>query len=135
MISFIKALTIYARKKAGNDFKVFPQNGERLLDYDRDGSYLETISGHAVEDIWYDGTTPQPLNEVNERLSYLKKVIKSNKIVLSVEYVDDGNGYKGTNKKRINNVVSNCKKQRFHCYIANVDRELNSINRIHNIQP
>jgi cysteinyl-tRNA synthetase len=135
MIAFIKALTIHARKKAGNNFKVFPQNGERLLDYDHDGSYLEIISGHAVEDIWYDGISPQPITEVNERISLLRKIIKSDKIVLAVEYIDDGSGYKGANKMRIDKFVSNCKKQGFYCYIANNDRELDSINRIQHIQP
>ncbi|MEA1946772.1 MAG: MJ1477/TM1410 family putative glycoside hydrolase [Thermodesulfobacteriota bacterium] len=135
MITFIKNLSIYARKKAGNDFKVFPQNGERLLDYDHDGSYLETISGYGVEDVWYDGITPQLKNEIAERIAYLKKLIKHNKVVLAVEYVDDGSGYKGNNKKRIDKVVANCKKFSFHYYIAKVDTELDSINRIHNIQP
>jgi len=135
MIAFIKALTIYARKKAGKNFKVFPQNGERLLDYDHDGSYLKIISGHAVEDIWYDGPTPQPMIEVAERLSYLKKIIRNNKIVLAVEYIDDRSGYKGANKMRIDHFVSNCKKQGFYCYIASHDRELDSINSIKHIQP
>ncbi len=135
MISFVKHLATYARKRAGNDFKIFPQNGERLLDYDHDGSYLETISGYGVEDVWHDGITLQPGNETSERISYLKKLLKHNKVVLAVEYVDDGSGYKGSNKKRIDSVVANCTKYGFHYYIANVDAELDLINRIQNIQP
>jgi cysteinyl-tRNA synthetase len=135
MITFIKNLSIHARKKAGNNFKVIPQNGERLLDYDSDGSYLKVISGQGVEDIWYDGITPQPRNEVAERLSYLKKISISKKIVLAVEYVDDGSGYKSGNKKRIDKIAANCNKFGFYYYIAHFDRELDTINRIPNIQP
>ncbi len=135
MIAFVKNLAEYARKKAGNGFKVFPQNGERLLDYDHDGSFLEAISGFGVEDVWYDGITPQPINETDERLSYLKKVVKCNKIVLAVEYVDDGSAYKGNNKKRIDAVIANCEAFGFHCYVGTVERELDTINRIEGVQP
>ncbi len=68
MIRFVKNIAIYARKKAGNDFKIFPQNGERLLDYDHDGSYLETISGYGVEDVLFSGITPQAKNETADRI-------------------------------------------------------------------
>lgn len=135
MITLVKKLATYARKKAGHEFKIFPQNGERLLDYDHDGSYLEAISGYGVEDVLYDGMTPQAKNDSAERMAYLKKLIKHNKVVLAVEYVDDGSGYKANNKMRIDTVVANCNKLGFHYYIAKVDTELDSINRIRNIQP
>jgi cysteinyl-tRNA synthetase, unknown class len=135
MIAFIKRLANHARKKTGDNFIVIPQNGERLLYYDHDGSYLGIISGQGVEDLWFDGTKPQPKSEIAERIYFLKSVIQRNKVVLAVEYVDDGSGYIGANKNRIDDVIFNCVRHGFHCYIAHSTRELKTLNRIQNIQP
>lgn len=136
MIQFVKSIADYCRVTKGqSSFLIFPQNGERILDYDTDGSYLSACSGIGVEDIWYDETVKKTDQEVNERLQYLRKFVETGKIVLSVDYVDDGTGYSGTNKTRIDDYINKAVAESFIPYAAVSDRELDEINIIEGLQP
>ncbi len=138
MIELVVWIADYCRTHSAlrDRFLVFPQNGERILDYDTDGIYLETVSGIGAEDLWYDETDPQPVDEVQFRLNYLREFRAAGKQVLSVDYVDDGSGYDGgSNIDRIDNYFSECGAEGFFCYAARSDRELDRINRIPGYQP
>jgi cysteinyl-tRNA synthetase len=52
MIELIKRIAHHARfVRNRTGFHVIPQNGERILDYDLGGEYLQVISGLGVEDL------------------------------------------------------------------------------------
>ena len=137
MIELVEWIAQYCRSNSpfGSDFLIFPQNGERILDYDDDQSYMNTVSGIGREDIWYDETRPNSAEDINEVLGYLRQFITNNKTVLAVDYVDDGSGYSGANKDRILDFAKKCKAEFFRYYAARSDRELNRINVIPGVQP
>ncbi|MFQ5450563.1 MAG: MJ1477/TM1410 family putative glycoside hydrolase [Nitrospinaceae bacterium] len=137
MIALVKWIARYCRTHSsyGKDFLVFPQNGERILLYDRDSSYLDTVSGIGVESTWYGKTVRLSSNVVNERLRLLNKFTRKGKQVLSVDYVDSGNHKSKSNLRRIRKYISKCQTRGFRCYAARVDAELKDINAIRGIQP
>lgn len=135
MISFIVEIAHYCKSRAGEDFLVIPQNGERLLRFDDDGFLLREVSGWAVEDLFYNGTLPNPPGVVQERLRYFDIVLNSGRFVLSVDYVDDGSGYQGANRERINDYRSKALAANLIPYAARSDRELDELNIIDGIQP
>lgn len=134
MIDFICRIAEHCRAKAGQGFLIIPQNGERLLDYGN-GTLLRIVSGWAVEDLFYNGVTPLPENVVEERVKYLMKVKAERKLVLVVDYVDDGSGYCGENKERIDDFIRRCREFGFVPYAARVDRELDELVIIEGVQP
>lgn len=134
MISFIVEIANYCRNKTSADFYIIPQNGERLLEYDN-GTLLKIISGWAVEDLFYNGTEPLPEYITNERMYYLDKVLNAGEVVLVVDYVDDGSGYIGTNKERIDDFRAKALARGYIPYAAIVDRELDELNIIEGVQP
>ncbi len=67
----------------GEDFGVFPQNGEALVG---DPGYLEAITGIGKEDTWFDGNTPQPGEYTEEVVGFLDAVRDAGKLVLVVDY-------------------------------------------------
>jgi len=133
MIFFIKEIEEYCRNKTDKEFYVIIQNGERLLKYD--DSLLDVISGWAIEDLFYNGLEPLPVEVTYERTQYLDKVTSSGKPVFSVDYVDDGSGYYGNNKKRIDDYVAKALSKRYLPYVALYDRELDELNIIEGVQP
>ena len=137
MIELVCWIAQYGRKHSplGQDFLVFPQNGERILLYDEDGFYLESVSGIGVEDTWYSIKEKQSRPTVKERLWFLKQFRKKGKRVLSVDYVDTGDRKSQSNLKRIKSYFSQCRAQGFSCYAARTNTELKIINRIPGIQP
>jgi cysteinyl-tRNA synthetase, unknown class len=137
MIELVHWISQYCREHSplGNDFVIVPQNGERILLYDNDGSYLNAVSGIGVEGTWYDTEEKLSPSTVRERLQFLDKFIEKRKAVLSVDYVDNGDHQNSANLKRIKDYVSKCRLQKFNCYVATTDVELKTINRIKNIQP
>lgn len=137
MMDLVKWIARYCRQHspAGQEFLIFPQNGERILLYDEDGSYLETVSGIGVETIWYQKNQKIPTPAINEKLRFLKKFRDMNKRVLSVDYIDNGNHKDRMNLKRIKDYHSKCRSKGFWCYAARTDSELNNINQILGIQP
>jgi cysteinyl-tRNA synthetase, unknown class len=137
MIELVQWIAQYCREHSSleNGFLIFPQNGERLLLYDDDGSYLNAVSGIGVEDTWYLSEKKLPPYTTQKRLRLLDKFVKQGKTVLSVDYVDNGDHQSSANLKRIEDYVAKCRRHGFSCYVANSDVELNAINRIQNIQP
>ncbi len=137
MIALVRWIAQYCRTRSplGQDFLVFPQNGERILIYDEDGSCLEDVSGIGVEDTWYFAKEKLPRRTVVKRLQFLKKFRQKGKRVLSVDYVDTGDRKSKSNLKRIKTYVSQCRSLGFSCYAGRTNAELKSINRIPGIQP
>jgi len=131
MTTLIKEIADYCRSKKPF-FYVIPQNGEKLLEYDE--TLLNVVSGWAVEDLFYDETTPIPQSEIAERTQYLDTVLKRGKPVLVVDYVDDGTGFKGSNKVRILDFIEKARSKGYIPYAAISDRELDELNIIDEIQ-
>ncbi len=134
MIDFIVSIANYCKTRAGTDFYIFPQNGENLIYYDDTGELLREISGWGVEDLFYDGTLPQPPELTEERCQYLDIVRNSGRFILSVDYVDDGSGYQGSNRVRIDDYRAKAISKGYIPYAARSDRELDELNIIDNIQ-
>lgn len=136
MITFVLRIADYCRVENDRpDFLIFPQNGEQILTYDPDGAFLAAISGIGVEDLWYDETDPQSSEETAYRLSLLERIAVSGKVVLSIDYVDDGTGYRGANLARIRDYIGKARAAGFIPYAARCDRALDRIIRIPGLQP
>ena len=122
MMTFVKEIAAYGRQRNPN-FLVFPQNAEEIIDYDDDkNSYLATVNGVGVEDVFYDGT--KKASETNSRVTYLRQYVQAKKTVLSVDYVDDASGCKGANLKRIQDYVNLARKEKFVTFAGTSNREL-----------
>ncbi len=128
MTKFIEEIS----KRAGT-MLVFIQNGEEIVKFDP--RVLEYIDGIGIEDLWYDGTIRSDVRYVSERLKYIERFKKSGKIVLVVDYVDDGSGYTGENLRRIEDFVSKARNFGFIPYVARSDRELDELVVIKGVQP
>jgi len=133
MIDFIMDIASYCRSKSGDSFYIIPQNGERLIN--SDSSLLNIISGWAAEDLFYDGVDPIPPSIIRERTRYLDAVHAAGKPVFSVDYVDDGSGYSGDNKERIDDYYEKALDKEYIPYVARSDRELDELNVIGGVQP
>jgi len=127
MIKFIVEISNYCRNKTNNSFIIIPQNGERLLEYDKHGKLLNTVSGWAVEDLFYDGVEQKTEEEINERIKLLDKVKDSGKFVLVVDYVDDGTKT-NENLKRVEDFINKSLDKGYVPYVAKSDRELDELN-------
>ncbi len=138
IVDLIVDIANYSRSKAGSNFYIIPQNGEKILKYDN-GTLMNIISGWAAEDLFYNETEPWDEEEKNwiteNRLPYLDMVLSKGKPVFSVDYVDDGSGYLGVNKKRIDNYRENALNKGYIPYAAISDRELDELNIIEGVQP
>ena len=132
MAEFIEELAMHARERNG-DFIIVPQNGEEILNYEPE--LLSIVSGWAVEDLFYNGLERISEEEVEWRTEILDRVKEEGKFVLSVDYVDDGSGFRGENKERILDYISLAKKKGYVPYAALLDRDLDEINIISGIQP
>jgi cysteinyl-tRNA synthetase, unknown class len=122
MIDFVGKLTEYARVQKGKpDFYVIPQNGEELLKYDKDGSFLRTISGVGVESLYFDQTSAQSSESINYRSADLNKVTAAGKPVLVIDYINDGSGYQGDNKQRIDSFWSQATTAGYTPQISSID--------------
>ncbi len=137
MSQFIREIVDYVRGKAGEDFYVIPQNGERILEYDED--LKNVISAWGVEDMFYNGTDPWTGDDwywiEHDRIPNLQKVLDAGHPVFSVDYVDNGTGYWGTNKERIDDYYQKCYQYGYIPYAARKDRALDKINIIEGLQP
>jgi cysteinyl-tRNA synthetase, unknown class len=102
MIDWVGKITEHARVNKGKpDFHVIPQNAESLLPYDTTGSFLKEISGVGVESLYYNGVQAQDPGGIAGRTANLDKVVAVGKPVLVIDYINDGSGYQGNNKDRI----------------------------------
>jgi len=137
MIELITDISQHSRSRAGREFYVIPQNGERILAYDE--SLINTVSGWGAEDIFYNGTQeygPEDMSWIfKNRIAYLDLLVSKGKLVLSVDYVDDGSGYVGANKRRIDDYRKNTLKRGYIPYAALSDRALDKLNIIKGVQP
>ncbi len=130
MITFIKEISSYCKNKGGRDFLIIPQNGERIINFDRDNYFIDSISGIGIEDLFFNGTLPVSDSELNYRLGFIERIKGLDKYVFSVDYVDDGSGYSGKNKERIDKYFTYCNDRGYLPYPAISDRELNELNII-----
>ena len=102
MIDWVEKITEHARVAKGKpNFYVIPQNAEALLPYDTTGKFLTEISGVGVESLYYNGVQAQDPVGIAERTVNLDKVVAAGKPVLVIDYINDGSGYQGGNKDRI----------------------------------
>ena len=134
MINLIVEIAKYCRERTDGMFYIIPQNGERILDYD-DGRLLMNISGWGVEDLFYSGIEPLPYDTVQQRKRYFDLLIKNGRFVLSIDYVDDGSGYIGENKRRIDDYIEKARSSSYIPYVALFDRNLDELNVIEGVQP
>ncbi len=128
MIDFIGSLTEYARVQKGKpNFYVIPQNGEELVKYGRDNSYLKNISGVGIESLFYRETSAQSAASVKYRSESLDKITAAGKSVLVIDYVNDGSGYQGNNQLRIDDFWSKATKAGYVPQISSTDRSILAI--------
>ena len=127
MVEFIKEIS-----ERADDMLIFIQNGERIVDLDPD--VLKYVDGIGIEDLWYDGTSENDDEYVSERLESIMKFKEHGKMVLVVDYVDDGSNSE-ENMNRIRDFISRARKEEFIPYVALSDRELDEIVVIEGIQP
>ena len=81
MAELVREISDSCHRWAG-ECTVIPQNGERIVEYVP--GVLKYVDGWAAEDVLYRDGSP-------ERLVDLRRIKDAGKIVLSVEYVYDGN--------------------------------------------
>lgn len=135
MIEFVTNIAMYCRTNGNSNFLIFPQNGENILRFDSNSGYLNTVSGIGVEDVFYYGTNYLNSTLRKYRLNYFGDFLSAKKVVLSVDYLDDGSGFSTDNAHRIEDYFLQVNHNGIVPYVANMDRELNSINTIDKIQP
>lgn len=126
MVEFIQEIKEYCTDKK-EDFILIPQNGEGLIQLSN-GKILESVSGWGVKDLFYSGINPVSGDETNFRIDLLERVCQNDKIVLSVDYVDDGSGFSGVNKQRIEDYIQKARGNGFIPYAARSDRNLDELN-------
>lgn len=125
MIQLVVKLAGYARKRAGADFGIFPQNGEALL---RDKTYLTTITGIGKEDLYYGyhavgRASPPAITSATEKL--LDLAIQANRLVLNVDYTN--------NPGQARQAYSRARARRYLEFVA--PRELNRLLSFPGLQP
>jgi cysteinyl-tRNA synthetase, unknown class len=134
MIDFIGKLTEYARVQKGKpDFYVIPQNGDGLISYDRDNSYLQNISGMGIESLFYRETSSQSPAGIQYRSENLNKITAAGKPVLVIDYVDDGSGYQGDNKLRIDDFWSKATNAGYVPQVSSTDRTQLAVNPLNSV--
>jgi cysteinyl-tRNA synthetase, unknown class len=87
MITFVQALSVYARTRAPR-FLIVPQNGEELL---TDASYRTTLDGAGKEDLLFGETQTKRANvpeDIRSKVEYLQLLKKDGKPVFAVEYLN-----------------------------------------------
>ncbi len=134
MIKLLAWIKSNGNRLGSKSFAVFPQNAEGLLAYDAP-AFLAAINGVGVESLWWEKTRRRPLAEVNSRLSYLRKIRDAGKRVIVLDYLDDGSGYEGANRERMDEFLRLCREERFGHYIGRTNQELDIINIIPPVQP
>lgn len=126
MIEFVEEIAKYTREKVPG-FLIVPQNAEDILEYDDDGSYLDTISGIGVEDLFYttdDNDNIIVQEESDYRIEYLDRIKTAGKFVLSVDYVYDP---KNPDMNIVGDYVKKARKRGYIPYPANKNRALDEI--------
>jgi len=122
MINFISELSDYAKGK-NPDFIMVGQNAVSILDYDTDKVYMNSIDGLGIESLWYSGIDLKEMEEIEERLQYIRNFFKQGKFVVVVDYIDDGSESM-ENTERIKDFIRKCKKEGYNYFVGNEDRAL-----------
>ncbi len=120
MIQFILNIREHISQKKGEEFFIIPQNGEFIIEEDDVSSnlrksYLNTIQGIGVEDLFFQGNKEEdnPWNPDEERIDILKSYIDNTIRVFSVEYLTDQN--------KIDHYVSEARSHNFVPYVTTRD--------------
>jgi cysteinyl-tRNA synthetase len=121
MIDFVTRIAAHARAR-DPAFLIVPQNGERILDYDAEGRYLEAIDGMGVEDLYFAERTAIDTATTQERVARLDRVLGAGKPVVVVDYV-----YEGSRDAVVDDFVKRAEAAGFSPYAAYTDRELDEI--------
>ncbi len=135
MMNLVADLATYARTTRGRPaFLVFPQNG---IDIVRDGndtldaagaSFLSTISGVGIEDLFWNETTPQDPQDTAYRLGILDQFQAAGNLVVLVDYVwDEAAPGSTANINRTNDFETRALAEGFIPYAAITDRNLDEI--------
>ncbi len=138
MINLVSEIATYSRVTRGvSNFLVFPQNGSDIVVddselLDAEGlSYLATIDGIGVEDVFYNELTPQPPADTAFRVALLAHYLSAggdSRLVLSVDYVWDETAPLGAaNAARHNDYQSKALAEGYVPYSAARDRALDNI--------
>jgi cysteinyl-tRNA synthetase len=125
MIGLVGRIAHHARVEKA-DFYIIPQNGERIFEYDSADTYLDTISGIGIEDLYYDGTAAIPAAVTAERNNLLSDVKSAGKPVLVVDYVD--RGIRPIPEPIVADFLTKASTDGYIPYAARADRELDEIN-------
>jgi cysteinyl-tRNA synthetase len=127
MIDFIKKIKDYAKAK-NPKFLIFPQNGSFIINYDYRGIYYDIVDGLGIESLFYNELDLK--TDISQRLNILRGYKEHNKTILVTDYIDDGSGFVGDNKKRVNDFYKRTLKEDFVPYCADKSRSLDNINSI-----
>jgi len=98
-----------------------------IINHDTNRSYFDAISGIGIESLFY--ARDNKIIDNIQRVELLKKFAGSGKNVIITDYVDDGSGFKGENRKRILDFIL-CKESGFTHYVADINKSLERINPI-----
>ena len=88
MVRLVDKISRFGKRKAGEDFLVFPQNGLTILDDMADrfnNRYLNAINGVGIESLYYNIYNE---DDQNYRKNKLAELSNHNKLILNVEYID-----------------------------------------------
>ena len=89
MVRLVEKIAKFSRRKEGQEFAIFPQNGSSILD---DAStkfknrYLNVIDGIGVESLYYNVHSSDDQEYRKEKLAELTE---HNKLILNVEYINE----------------------------------------------
>ncbi len=133
MIDWVEKIVEHARVGKGKpNFQVIPQNAEALLPYDTTGKFLQQISGVGVESLYYNGVQAQDPVGIAERTTNLNKVVAAGKPVLVIDYINDGSGYQGSNKARIDSFWQRANLAGYTPQVNPLDRTTLTIDPLNN---
>jgi cysteinyl-tRNA synthetase len=120
------------RNWLGNDKKISILNAYDLEKFDP--SIVNLVNYLSVESLFYIKTRKRKKSYYSDILKMIKPFQESGIKILSLDYVDDGTGYKGENLERIVEYVKLARENGFIPYAANKDMKLNNLNVIPGIQ-
>ena len=120
MARLVSEISDSCRAWRGGDCTVIPQNGEGILDH---APYvLGKVSGWAFEDVLYG-------EEAEVRLAHVRRLVGLGKVVLSVEYIYDGD------RGKVEEYYKEARGMGMVPYAADTSRELDRPVIVPGIQP
>lgn len=125
MIALVAKISAYTKSK--KRMLIFPQNALNIIKYDTNSTYIQAIDGVGVESLFY---TRAKKNSYQFRLNLIKKYRKAGKKIVVTDYVDDGSGFVGENRKRILDFIHLTLSNNLNPYVAKKDQMLDSIDEI-----